>query len=123
MLITAVRVFTIFIYFISINLLINLFLDKNLKWFYLLLFYSIPGAFYFNIVPKPDPFVILFIAFALLSIKKENFNWALFLLGVASGVKVVGIFALALVVIYLLLTNKIKVNYLGAALYLQILYF
>lgn len=109
-LITAVRVFTIFIYFISINLLINLFLDKNLKWFYLLVFYSIPGAFYFNIVPKPDPFVILFIAFAFLAIKKENFNWALFLLGVATGVKIVGIFALALVIVYLILTNKIKVK-------------
>ena len=109
-LITAVRVFTIFIYFISINLLINLFLDKNLKWFYLLVFYCIPGAFYFNIVPKPDPFVILFVALALLSIKKENFNWALFLLGVATGVKIVGIFALALIVMYLLLTNKIKVK-------------
>ena len=109
-LVTSVRIFTIFIYFISINLLINLFLDKNLKWFYLLVFYCIPGAFYFNIVPKPDPFVILFVALALLSIKKENFNWALFLLGVATGVKIVGIFALALIVMYLLLTNKIKVK-------------
>ena len=109
-LITSVRIFTIFIYFISINLLINLFLDKNLKWFYLLVFYCIPGAFYFNIVPKPDPFVILFIAFALLSIKKGNFNWTLFLLGVAAGIKIVGIFALALIVMYLLLTNKIKVK-------------
>ena len=76
----------------------------------LLVFYCIPGAFYFNIVPKPDPFVILFVALALLSIKKENFNWALFLLGVATGVKIVGIFALALIVMYLLLTNKIKVK-------------
>ena len=109
-LVTSVRIFTIFVYFISINLLINLFLDKNLKWFYLLVFYSIPGAFYFNIVPKPDPFVILFIAFAFLAIKKENFNWALFLLGVATGVKIVGIFALALVIVYLILTNKIKVK-------------
>ena len=40
-LITSVRIFTIFIYFISINLLINLFLDKNLKWFYLLVFYCV----------------------------------------------------------------------------------
>ncbi len=109
-LITAVRVFTIFIYFISLNLLINLFLDKKLKWFYLLIFYSIPGAFYFNVVPKPDPFVILFIAFALSSIKKENFNWALFFLGVATGVKVVGVFALVFVVIYLIFTDKLKVK-------------
>ena len=105
-LITTVRVFTIFIYFISVNMLVNSFLDKNLKWFYLLIFYSIPGAFYFNIVPKPDPFVILFIAYALTLIKKENFNWALFFLGVATGVKVVGVFALLFLIPYLLFTNK-----------------
>ena len=81
-LITAVRIFTIIIYFISINLLINLYLNKNLRWFYCLIFYTIPGVLYFNSVPKPDPFVIFFISIALHYLNEKKYNKSIIFFGI-----------------------------------------
>ena len=118
-LITAVRIFTITIYFISINLLINLYLNKNLRWFYCLIFYTIPGVLYFNSVPKPDPFVIFFISIALYYLNEKKYNKSIMFFGIATGVKIVGIFALLLAIIYLLYTKKITSNFksIGRALF------
>ena len=118
-LITAVRIFTIIIYFISINLLINLYLNKNLRWFYCIIFYTIPGVLYFNSVPKPDPFVIFFISIALYYLNEKKYNKSIIFFGIATGVKIVGIFALLLAIIYLLYTKKITSNFksIGKALF------
>ncbi len=105
-LITSVRIFTIIFYFISINILINLFLNKKLRWFYLLAFYSLPGVLYFNSVPKPDPFVIFFISLGLLYLKKEKYYLSIVIFAIATGVKIVGIFGLVLAVLYLFKTKK-----------------
>jgi hypothetical protein len=104
--ITTVRIITIFVYFFSIQLLINIFLNKEYRWIYSIIFYSIPGVFYFNSAPKPDPFVILFIGIAFYLIKKKRYDFSLFILGIATGIKIVGIFALVTVFIYLLLQRN-----------------
>tara|TARA_A100001011_G_scaffold356014_1_gene399729 strand:- start:11723 stop:13204 length:1482 start_codon:yes stop_codon:yes gene_type:complete len=109
-LITSVRIFTIFIYFISINLLINFFLDKEYRWIYNLIFYSIPGVFYFNTSPKPDIFVILFIAFAIKLLLREQYFKSIILLGIATGVKIVGIFPLIFLTLYLFINKKLALN-------------
>ena len=104
--ITTSRIITIFTYFISINLLINELLNKRYRWIYCLIFYSIPGVFYFNTLPKPDSFVILFIAIAIIFFRKNENKKAIFFLGLATGTKVVGIFALLFSFIYLFKKNK-----------------
>ena len=104
--ITTSRIITIFTYFISINLLINELLNKRYRWIYCLIFYSIPGVFYFNTLPKPDSFVILFIAIAIIFFRKNENKKAIFFLGLATGTKVVGIFALLFSFIYLYKKNK-----------------
>ena len=109
-LITSVRIFTISIYFISINLLINFFLDKEYRWIYNLIFYSIPGVFYFNTSPKPDIFVILFIAFAIKLLLREQYFKSIILLGIATGVKIVGIFPLIFLTLYLFINKKLALN-------------
>ena len=109
-LITSVRIFTIIFYFISMNILINLFLNKKLRWFYLLAFYSLPGVLYFNSVPKPDPFVIFFISLGLLYLKKEKYYLSIGIFAIATGVKIVGVFGLVLAIFYLFTTKKISLN-------------
>ena len=100
-LITAVRIFTILIYFISLNILINLFLNKNLRWFYLLIFYSLPGVVYFNSLPKPDPFVIFFLSISFHFLIKKKYYFAVLLFAISTGVKIVGVFALVLAILHL----------------------
>ncbi len=106
LLITSVRIFTMFIYFLSIQLLINIFLDKQYRWLYSIIFYSIPGVFYFNTAPKPDPLVILFIGISIYFLKKNKYNLSLLILGIATGIKIVGIFALLIVFLYILIIRK-----------------
>ena len=90
--------------------MINLYLNKNLRWFYCLIFYTIPGVLYFNSVPKPDPFVIFFISIALYYLNEKKYNKSIIFFGIATGVKIVGIFALLLAIIYLLYTKKITMQ-------------
>jgi len=109
-LITAVRIFTILIYFISLNILINLFLNKNLRWFYLLIFYSLPGVVYFNSLPKPDPFVIFFLSISFHLLIKKKYYFSVLLFAISTGVKIVGVFALVLAILHLFYTRKIPLN-------------
>ena len=109
-LITSVRIFTIIIYFIAVNILINIFLNKKYRWIYIVVFYSIPGVFYFNTSPKPDAFVILFVAFAIKLMLKEQYFKAIIFLGIATGIKIVGIFPLAFLTLSIFINKKLVFN-------------
>ena len=60
-----------------------------------------------NTSPKPDIFVILFIAFAIKLLLREQYFKSIILLGIATGVKIVGIFPLIFLTLYLFINKKL----------------
>lgn len=92
-------------------LFIILFIDKKywqLRASIALLLCLMPYTLYFSIVPKPEPFLILFLAFFLYFIQKYNFqkSWPFIFLGLAFGTKISVLALLPIFGIYFLIKNN-----------------
>ena len=109
--ITLTRLLTLLIYFLSINIFINLLLNKKYRWTYLLIFYCLPGVYYYNTIAKPDQLVLLLLGLAIKYFKDEKYYLTIFFLALTTGVKIIGIFALIPGIIFIFKNKKIKFKF------------
>ena len=109
--ITLTRLLTLLIYFLSVNIFINLLLNKKYRWIYLLIFYCLPGIYYYNTIAKPDQLVLLLFGLSIKYFKDEKYYLTIFFLALTTGVKIIGIFALIPGIIFIFINKKIKFKF------------
>lgn len=109
--ITLTRLLTLLIYFLSVNIFINLLLNKKYRWIYLLIFYCLPGIYYYNTIAKPDQLVLLLIGLSIKYFKDEKYYLTIFFLALTTGVKIIGIFGLIPGIIFIFINKKIKFKF------------
>ena len=109
--ITLTRLFTLSLYFLSVNIFINLLLDKKYRWIYLLIFYCLPGVLYYNTIAKPDQLVLLLLGLSIKYFIDERYYLTIFFLALTTGVKIIGIFALVPGIIFIFINKKIKFDF------------
>ena len=98
------------IFFFALVYLSRNFLEKKYQFIFVLLSLGLPGAYYIFQNPKPDSLAILFLAFGLKKVlKDENYNKGFFLLGISIGVKIITLIPAFIMGLYLIYPLK-KLN-------------
>ena len=105
-LITFSRILNISLFFIGNFLLVRYLVKKEYQWIALLAIYSLPSVEYFHRIPKPDTFLILFVALGIKFIIKEEYNKAVFFLAIASFIKINTVVLFGFLGIYILFNLK-----------------
>lgn len=105
-LITFSRILNILLFFIGNFLLVRHLVKKDYQWIALLTIYSLPSVEYLHRIPKPDTFLILFVAIGLKFLIQEEYYKAIFFLAIASFIKINTIVLFAFLGIYILFNFK-----------------
>ena len=87
-------------------------MKKDYQWIALLVIYSLPSVEYLHRIPKPDTFLILFVAMGLKFLIQEEYYKAVFFLAIASFIKINTIVLFAFLGIYIFCLTLKKVKFL-----------
>lgn len=105
-LITFSRILNILLFFIGNFFLVKHLVKKDYQWIALLTIYSLPSVEYFHRIPKPDTFLIFFVALALKFIIQEEYYKAVFFLAIASFIKINTVILFGILAIYIFFNLK-----------------
>jgi hypothetical protein len=104
------RIVQLGIFFFAVLYLSRNFLEQKYQFIFVLLSMGLPGAYYIFQNPKPDSLAILFLAFGLKKVlKDENYNKGFFLLGISIGAKIITLIPAFILGVYLIYPLK-KLN-------------
>ena len=101
------RIVQLGIFFFAVLYLSRNFLEQKYQFIFVLLSMGLPGAYYIFQNPKPDSLAILFLAFGLKKVlKDENYNKGFFLLGISIGAKIITLIPAFILGVYLIYPLK-----------------
>jgi len=102
------RLINSLVFFLGNFLLVRTLLKKEVRWIALLTLYSIPAVEYLHRVPKPDSFLLIFIALGLQAFNDKKYYRVIFFLGIATFIKINTAVLFCVFVTYLFFKTKEK---------------
>ncbi len=100
--ISFARILNISLFFFGNYLLVKYLVKKEFRWIALISIYSLPSVEYLHRFPKPDNFLILFVALGIKHIVEKDYYKAIFFLAVASFIKINTLILFAFLGLYIL---------------------
>ena len=114
--ITFTRIINSLLFFFGNYLLAKALLNKDRIWIGLLIIYSLPAVEYLHRVPKPDTFLLIFVAWGVMKFKNKKYYLSIFYFSIATFIKINTVLILAVISIYVFfITTENKFKFCGKA--------